>query len=365
MMTGRTLGAYNVGLVNAVEADLAVVGNLDYLNLDDVADLQHILNLAYAAIGHARDVKQAVFAGGKADKCAEVLDSDNFAIVHFADLGNLNDAQDGSLSGSAALGIGGSDANRAVFLDLDGGVGLVLKATDDLTARADNVADLVGGDMDGLDVGSIRRKLGARSVDGFHHRLHDEGAAFLCLSQSAGKDVDGKALGLVVHLESRDAVLSAANLEVHVAQEVFQALDVGEDDDIVAFLDKAHCDAGDGCLDRHASIHQSQRGTAGGSHGRRAVGFQDLRHNANGVRELFLVGEHRQKSALSQCAVTDFAALRSTHAANLARAVRREVVLMHVALAFGRVDGVEALPLVEHAQRSNGESLGLTTLEQA
>ena len=66
VMAGRTLGAYYVGLVNAIEADLAVVAYFDNLNLDDVADVQHIFNLAYAAIGHARDMKQAVLARGKA-----------------------------------------------------------------------------------------------------------------------------------------------------------------------------------------------------------------------------------------------------------------------------------------------------------
>ena len=63
--------------------------------------------------------------------------------------------------------------------------------------------------------------------------------------------------------------------------------------------------------------------------------------------------------------MTELAALGSTHAANLARAVRREVVLVNVALALGRVDRVEALPLVEHAERDDREDLRLAALEQA
>ena len=38
---------------------------------------------------------------------------------------------------------------------------------------------------------------------------------------------------------------------------------------------------------------------------------------------------------------------------------------MHVALALDRLDGVEALPLVEHAERADGERLGLAALEEA
>ena len=62
--------------------------------------------------------------------------------------------------------------------------------------------------------------------------------------------------------------------------------------------------------------------------------------------------------------MTDFAALRCTHAANLTRAIRREVVLMHVALTLFRPDGVEALPFIEHTERTNGKRLGLTALEE-
>ena len=120
-----------------------------------------------------------------------------------------------------------------------------------------------------------------------------------------------------------------------------------------------------GRLDGHARIHQGQRGTAGGSHGRRAVGLQDLGNHADGVRELVLGRDHRKQGALSQRTVTDLAALRSAHAARFAGAVRREIVLVHVALALSRVDGVKTLPLVEHAERGDGKRLGLTALEQA
>ena len=63
--------------------------------------------------------------------------------------------------------------------------------------------------------------------------------------------------------------------------------------------------------------------------------------------------------------MADLAALRRAHAAGLAGAVGREVVVVHVALAIDGLDGVEALTLVEHAEREYGEHLGLAALEQA
>ncbi len=62
--------------------------------------------------------------------------------------------------------------------------------------------------------------------------------------------------------------------------------------------------------------------------------------------------------------MTNFAALRRAHAADLAGAVWREIILVHVALAFFRPDGVKTLPFIEHAKRTNRERLGLTALEE-
>ena len=81
-------------------------------------------------------------------------------------------------------------------------------------------------------------------------------------------------------------VLRAGDLEVHVAEVVLDAGDVGEDGVVVALLDQAHRDARDRRLDRHARVHQRQRGAADRGHRRRAVGLEDVRHDADRVREL-------------------------------------------------------------------------------
>ena len=49
----------------------------------------------------------------------------------------------------------------AVFLDVDVGARLLLDAADDLAARADDVADLVDGNVDGLDARRGVAKLSA------------------------------------------------------------------------------------------------------------------------------------------------------------------------------------------------------------
>lgn len=53
--------------------------------------------------------------------------------------------------------------------------------------------------------------------------------------------------------------------------------------------------------------------------------------------------------------MADLAALGAAHAAGLAGAERREVVVVHVALALGGLDGIQTLALVEHTERQDGK----------
>ena len=62
--------------------------------------------------------------------------------------------------------------------------------------------------------------------------------------------------------------------------------------------------------------------------------------------------------------MTDFATLRRTDAAGFTGRVRREVVVVHVALARHRVEGVELLLHLQHVERCDTHDLGLATLEQ-
>ena len=158
-----------------------------------------------------------------------------------AHLGLFHDAQDHGLGGLAGRAVDGGDVDGAVLLDVDGRAGLLLDAAHDLAAGADDVADLVDGDVDGLDArGGVAQLLRAARADRSSMAFRMKRTAFVGLLERAGQDVDGQALGLVVHLQGGDALLGAADLEVHVAEEVLDALDVGEDDDVVAFLDEAH-----------------------------------------------------------------------------------------------------------------------------
>ena len=124
------------------------------------------------------------------------------------------------------------------------------------------------------------------ALDDLGHLAEDVQPGVAGLRERVAQDVERHARDLDVHLQRGDALLGAGDLEVHVAEVILDAGDVGEDDVVVALLDQTHRDAGHRALDRHAGVHQRQRRAADRGHRRRAVGLEDVRHDADRVREL-------------------------------------------------------------------------------
>ena len=145
--------------------------------------------------------------------------------------------------------------------------------------------------------------------------------------------------------------------------EVLDALNVQHGHPAVALGDEAAGDTGDRSLDGDAGVHQSQRGAADGSLRGGAVGREDLRHAADGVGELFQRGQHRHESALSQCAVADLAAAGAAGCAGLADGVRREIVVVDVALGLLVGQVIHELVVLGAAEGAGGEHLGLAAGE--
>ena len=81
-------------------------------------------------------------------------------------------------------------------------------------------------------------------VSALRHLAEDVHAAVLRLVERDAHDLLGDAGDLDVHLQRGDALLGAGHLEVHVAEVVLVAEDVGEHGEALAFLDQAHGDAG-------------------------------------------------------------------------------------------------------------------------
>jgi hypothetical protein len=109
-------------------------------------------------------------------------------------------------------------------------------------------------------------------VDRLVHDLEDRQAGGAGLLQRGGQHVARDAVELGVELQRGDELRRAGDLEVHVAERVLGAQDVGERGVLAALVDQAHGDAGDRRLERHAGVEQRHRARADRAHRRRAVG---------------------------------------------------------------------------------------------
>ena len=180
------------------------------------------------------------------------------------------------------------------------------------------------------------------------------------------QDVEGDAADLGVHLEGGDAVARAGDLEVHVAEVVLDAEDVGQHRDAVPLLDEPHGDPGHRRLDRHAGVHQrhaSCRTPSPSTTSRSTRGCRSTRRIVYGKRR---VGrDDRLDRPLGQRAVPDLAPARAADGPHLADAVGREVVVEHVALPRLPLELLDALLVLLGAERAHRQRLGLAAGEEA
>ena len=145
--------------------------------------------------------------------------------------------------GVALRALGRVDEDRAVLLDVDLHVVVGLEAADRLAALADHHADELGVDLHRRDPRGVVGELGARLGDRLGHLAEDLRPCPLRLLERVAHDLLRDAGDLDVHLQGGDARLGAGDLEVHVTEVILGALDVGQDDVVVALLDEAHRDA--------------------------------------------------------------------------------------------------------------------------
>src|SRR5262249_40918810 len=257
----------------ARQLDAVVLVDGDHLHLQLVADLDHVLDPPDVLVVQLADVAQAVAARDDLDEGAEVLDRGDLALVDLADADLLGQRLDVHLGGRGPGGVVVRDVHRAVVLDVDLGAGRLLDALDGLAARADQQADLLRVDLQGQEPRRELADLLARLAEAGQHRPQDLAAGLAGLLQRRLDDRLVDAVDLEVELDAGDAQAGAGDLEVHVAEVVLVAHDVGQQREAVAVLDQADGDARDRVDDGHAGVHQRQRAAAGAGHAGAAVGL--------------------------------------------------------------------------------------------
>ena len=170
--------------LGALLAQHSLAGELDAVALDGehldedlIALAEFVLDFLDAMLGDLGDVQQAVGAGEDLDEGAELSETHDLAEVGLADLGHGGEIADHLDGLGETLGVRGGDVHAAGVVDIDLDAGGVDDAADDLAARTDEIANLVGRDLDGVDARSVLGLLLAGRADDGVHGVEQEQAA--------------------------------------------------------------------------------------------------------------------------------------------------------------------------------------------
>src|SRR5574341_2061112 len=125
------------------EPHAAALVDLEQLDPDRVALLDHVLGPLGAAVLQLRDVQQAFDAGEDLDEGAEGGGALHHALVDRPDVGGLEHLAD-QVARLLAAAADGRDGHGAGVVHVDLGAGLLLQRPDVLALGADQLADPVG-----------------------------------------------------------------------------------------------------------------------------------------------------------------------------------------------------------------------------
>ena len=252
-------------------------------------------------------MKQTVAAGHELNESTEIENRAHCASVDLTLFGNSDDGLDAVNSCLDRVGVGGTDLDLALAVDLvdrDVGTGLFLNALDDFATLADDGTDKLFVDGHAHDARHMRLVVGTRFGNGLVDEVEDVQASFLSLIKCLLKHLIGESVALDIHLSGCDTVLGTSHLEVHVAQMVFVAQDVAEHGVLHITLvgDESHSDTSHRFLEFHACVEQSHAASTHGGHRRRTVRLEDVTHHTHGVGEV-LSGKHALQGTPCEVAV--------------------------------------------------------------
>src|SRR5690349_11521471 len=232
----RLLGqvAGHRGFARQVDSALAV--DLGHDDHDLVADGYDVLDGRDVVVGELADADEAFLARQDLDEGAEAHDPGDLTHVQRADLDLAGEAVDPVDGLARVLAADGRDLDAAIVLDIDLGLGLFLDLADHRATLADDLADLLGVDLDRGDTRREVAHLHARLRHHLGHLVEDEQPCIESLLQATADDGLVDALDLDVHLQRGDAIARPRDLEVHVTEGILLAEDVRQDREPAVWL---------------------------------------------------------------------------------------------------------------------------------
>ena len=180
-------------------------------------------------LGNLGDMNHAFFSGSELDECTEFLNAYDLALENLAffkvcgnNLNHLNSLIHHNLVGTAY-------GYLTVIGNINLYAGTSNNLVDGLASLAYYIANLFRVNLDGNNLGCVLADFCSGSGNGFLHTVvHDEESCFTASCDSAFYDRSCQTVNLNIHLDSGNTFGSTGYLKVHIAEEVFQTLDIGK-----------------------------------------------------------------------------------------------------------------------------------------
>ena len=187
---------------------------------------------------------QSVALAEEIHECAKVHDLDDRAFVNHTNFWFGHNRIDEIKSGLDGFAIAGGNFDEPVIANINLGAGGLNNFAHHFAARADNFADFILRHLNGLDFRGVFTHFIAGFGERFAHFTQNMRAAALRLVKRDLHNLFRNAGDFNVHLQRGNAHFRASNFEIHVAQMVFIAQNVGQHRKTVALFDEPHGNAG-------------------------------------------------------------------------------------------------------------------------
>src|SRR6516162_6380643 len=218
----------------------AIAFDGQHLHQDLVAFFQFVANIVDAMLSNFADVQQTVRSGQNLDEGPEIRQPGHFAEVSLPYFSGRRNVADHLQRLGRRFLIARGDVDLATVVHVDLHAGFLDDSANDFSAGADEVANLVGRNLHGVEARSKFADRGTWFPHYFVHLVEDEQPSPPRLLQRFTHDLRGDAHDLDVHLQRCDTLTRSSDLEIHVAVMILRAGDVGQDGIVFAFFHNDH-----------------------------------------------------------------------------------------------------------------------------
>ena len=185
-----------------------------------------IFNAFHIAIGQFGNVHQAVRAWKDFAEDTKIHDLSNSSLINFAHFRLLRDRMDPLDREFGSLRIAGRNEHTAVILNVHVRATFLDDLSDIFSSWPNQITNFLWIDSQLSDSRSIVRKFLARTRDRGQHFFKDLHSCGLCVLECRTENFNRHTGDLDVHLNGRNALLSARHFKIHISKVVFNARDV-------------------------------------------------------------------------------------------------------------------------------------------